>query len=93
MTSAPEVLRLRRALAAALQQHITAGGWMQHAVARDVGVAQPRVSDLMRGKGETFSLDTLLMWSRRLGLQCSITVSPSGLTLYIPTTTTGTESL
>ncbi len=93
MTSAPEILRLRRALATALQQHITAGGWMQHAVARDVGVTQPRVSDLMRGKVQTFSLDTLLMWSRRLGLQCTITVSPSGFALYVPTTITGTESL
>jgi predicted XRE-type DNA-binding protein len=45
-----ENMKLRSALMMFLEQHIKAQGWAQAEAARVLGVTQPRVSDLMRGK-------------------------------------------
>lgn len=55
-----ENMKLRSQLMIALEQHIKRQGWSQTEAAEKLGVSQPRVSDLMRGKIDLFSLDTLV---------------------------------
>jgi predicted XRE-type DNA-binding protein len=55
-----ENMKLRSALMMALKDHIARTGLSQAKAAKLLGVTQPRISDLMRGKIELFGLDT---WS------------------------------
>lgn len=55
-----ENMKLRSALMMALKDHIAREGLSQSQAAKVLGVTQPRVSDLMRGKIDLFSLDTLV---------------------------------
>lgn len=54
-----EQLKLRATLMRALRTHISKQGWTQTEAATHFGVAQPRISDLMRGKVSKFSVDKL----------------------------------
>jgi len=54
------LLQLRADLMASLRQAIEAHGWTQADAAVAMGIGQPRVSDLMRGKWDKFSLDMLV---------------------------------
>ena len=49
----------------------------QTAAAKLLGVTQPRVSDLVRGKIELFSIDTLVDMLTRAGVRVSVDVRPS----------------
>jgi predicted XRE-type DNA-binding protein len=53
-------LRLRASLMTELRREIGRRGWTQKNAAESLGVTQPRISDLMRGKIELFSIDTLV---------------------------------
>jgi predicted XRE-type DNA-binding protein len=71
------VARLRAARGAgygggALQE--TVRGWKlsQKASADRLGLTQPRLNDLLRGKIDKFSLDALFDLTRRVGLKVSI---------------------
>jgi predicted XRE-type DNA-binding protein len=55
-----ENMKLRSALMMALQAHIRAKGLSQTQAIKLLGVTQPRVSDLLRGKVNLFGLDTLV---------------------------------
>ena len=46
----------------------------QSEAARMFGVTQPRVSDLVRGKIDLFSIDTLVDMLSKAGLQVTLTV-------------------
>jgi predicted XRE-type DNA-binding protein len=52
-------MRLRSALMRALKDHIARTELSQSQAAKLLGVTQPRISDLMRGKIELFGLDSL----------------------------------
>jgi predicted XRE-type DNA-binding protein len=52
----------------ALKKHIDADGLNQDRAAKLVGVTQPRASDLLRGKINLFSLDTLVIMVAATGL-------------------------
>lgn len=62
------LLKLRADLMASLRQTIEARNWTQAQAAAEFGISQPRVSDLMRGKWDKFSLDMLLALVVRAGL-------------------------
>lgn len=67
---APEevaVLTLRAELMVALRKLISTRGWTQARAAEELGVTQSRVSDLVRGKHEKFSLDMLVTLATRAG--------------------------
>lgn len=49
-------------------------GWTQQEVAVQLGVHQPRVSDLFQGRVGNFSVDTLMSWLHKLGKQVTISV-------------------
>jgi predicted XRE-type DNA-binding protein len=51
----------------ALRKLIAANGWTQTQAAERFGVTQSRVSDLVRGKHDKFSLDMLVTLAARAG--------------------------
>ena len=61
------VLALRADLMATLRTRIAERGWTQHEAAIKLSIGQSRVSDLVRGKWEKFSLDMLIMLAARIG--------------------------
>ncbi len=70
-----ENMRLRSTLMMALEKHIRAQGWTQAEAARRLGVTQPRISDLLRGKINLFGLDSLVNMVVAAGLQVEVRVS------------------
>lgn len=73
--AAAENMRLRSALMMALKDHIAAEGLSQAQAAKVFSVTQPRVSDLVRGKIQLFSLDTLVNMAVNAGLHVELRVS------------------
>ena len=53
-------MKARAELMRALTEHIRSNGMTQAEAAKTLGVTQPRISDLMRGKVDVFSIDTLV---------------------------------
>jgi len=70
-----ENMKLRSTLMMALKDHITRSGLSQSEAAKLLGVTQPRISDLMRGKIELFGLDTLVNMVGAAGLHVEMRVS------------------
>ncbi len=68
------VLKARADLMIALTDHIKAQGWTQAEAAKRLGVTQPRISDLVRGKFNLFGLDHLATMLARAGRQVEIRV-------------------
>lgn len=58
---------LKEKLAITLIQLIRAKGWNQSIASNNLKVSQPRVSDLMRGKVDRFSVDSLIEMMFRVG--------------------------
>lgn len=63
-----ETMKLRSTLVRAIERHIRAQGCTQTEAARRLGVTQPRISDLMRGKIHLFTLDSLVKMAVAAGL-------------------------
>lgn len=61
------VLQMRAKLMSDLRAYIEKEGLTQAEAARRLGIAQSRVSDLVRGKWEKFSLEMLITLATRLG--------------------------
>ena len=53
-------MKARAELMRAIAEYIRSSGMTQAEAAKTLGVTQPRISDLMRGKIDMFSLDTLV---------------------------------
>jgi predicted XRE-type DNA-binding protein len=70
-----ENMKLRSSLMIALKDHIARQGWTQREAARRLGVTQPRVSDLKRGKIALFGLDTLVNMAVAAGLQIELRIA------------------
>jgi predicted XRE-type DNA-binding protein len=70
-----ESMKLRSALMIALKEQIKARGWTQTEAAHHLGVTQPRISDLCRGKINLFSLDMLVNMVAAAGLHIEIKVA------------------
>jgi predicted XRE-type DNA-binding protein len=73
-----ENMKLRSTLMMALEQHIKAQGWTQAEAALRLGVTQPRVSDLMRGKINLFGIDTLVNMLTPAGLRIKMQIARAG---------------
>ena len=61
------VLQMRANLMADLRLYIEKNGLTQAEAAKALGIAQSRVSDLVRGKWEKFSLEMLITLETRIG--------------------------
>ncbi|MEO6986896.1 MAG: XRE family transcriptional regulator [Paralcaligenes sp.] len=72
-----ENMKLRSNLMTALKNHLARTGISQAEAAKLLGVTQPRVSDLMRGKINLFGLDALVNMAAAVGLHLEIRVLES----------------
>ena len=70
-----ENMRLRSVLMTALKDHLNRTEMSQAQAAKLLGVTQPRVSDLMRGKINLFGLDALVNMATAAGLHIEMQVS------------------
>jgi predicted XRE-type DNA-binding protein len=68
------ILAMRADLMAKLRLLIDAQQWTQTEAAVHLKIAQARVSDLVRGHWQKFSLDMLITLAVRAGLACELTV-------------------
>ena len=66
------ILAMRADLMAQLRLVIEKRNWTQVEAAQVLGISQSRVSDLMRGKWDKFSLDMLVTLATRAGLHCEL---------------------
>jgi len=73
-----ENMKLRSILMTALKDHLIRNAMGQAQAAKLFGVTQPRVSDLMRGKINLFSLDALVNMATAAGLQIEMRVFETG---------------
>jgi predicted XRE-type DNA-binding protein len=71
-----EHLLIRADLLIEVQKLITSRGLKQREVAKLLGISQPRVSDLLRGRIDLFSTDVLIDMLVRLGARVRLTVKP-----------------
>jgi len=69
-----ENMKLRSSLMMALKEHIARAAMSQSQAAKLLGVTQPRVSDLMRGKINLFGLDALVNMATAAGLHVEMRV-------------------
>ena len=63
------LLAIRADLIIRLEKTIKAQGWTQAEAAKALGTSQARVSDLVRGQWQKFSIDMLLAFASRLGMR------------------------
>lgn len=70
-----ESVKLRLVLMSALSDYIVRANLSQSQAARVLGVTQPRISDLTRGKTDVFGLDTLVNMAYTAGLRVDLQVS------------------
>jgi predicted XRE-type DNA-binding protein len=68
------LLRMRAELMARLRETIANRGWTQAEAAIHLGVGQSRVSDLVRGKWDKFSLDMLVTLTARAGHKVELAI-------------------
>jgi predicted XRE-type DNA-binding protein len=69
-----ENMKLRSVLMTALKNHLARSEMSQTQAAKLLGVTQPRVSDLMRGKINLFGLDALVNMATAAGLHIEMRV-------------------
>ena len=67
-------MRARSELMMALQSWVKTRGTTQADAAKLLGVTQPRMSDLMRGKISLFSLDSLMDMATQAGMEPRVTI-------------------
>jgi predicted XRE-type DNA-binding protein len=73
-----EHLRVRADLMIKIEKVLRARRLNQAEAAELMGVSQPRVSDLLRGKIDLFSSDALIDMLARLGLRVRLVAAPAG---------------
>ncbi len=69
-----ENMKLRSTLMMALKRHLEQSDLNQVEAAKLLGVTQPRISDLMRGKINLFGLDALVNMATAIGLHIEMRV-------------------
>ena len=69
------LLKLRADLMAGLRVTIAERGWTQQQAADHLHIGQSRVSDLVRGKWQKFSLDMLVTLATRAGRRVDLTMA------------------
>lgn len=66
------ILQMRAKLMSDLREYIESNNLTQVQAAEQLGVAQSRISDLVRGKWEKFSLEMLITFEARIGRQVTL---------------------
>jgi predicted XRE-type DNA-binding protein len=68
-------LQLRSALMTRVERYVKRSGETQAAAARALGITQPRLNDLLRGKIDKFSLDALVNMLGHAGMRVEVSVT------------------
>ncbi len=68
-------MKLRASLIREIRTKVKEANWTQTETAHQLGITQPRVSDLLRGKLSKFSLDALVNVLARLGSDIKLKVA------------------
>lgn len=68
-------LKVRSDLIRGIRLRIDRFGWSQSVAAKNLGVTQPRVSDLVNGKINKFSIDTLINMAAAVGLTVKVAIT------------------
>ena len=68
-------MRLRSSLMIAINEAVSAWRVNQTEAARRLGVTQPRLNDLLRGRIDKFSLDALVELAARAGLAVQLEIT------------------
>jgi predicted XRE-type DNA-binding protein len=76
--AASENMKIRAALMQELDGYIKSSGLTQSEAALKFGVTQPRVSDLIRGKIDLFSIDALVNMATAAGLHLDLRIRKAG---------------
>jgi predicted XRE-type DNA-binding protein len=71
------ILQMRAKLMADLRESVLASGLTQSQAAERLGIAQSRLSDLMRNKWDKFSLEMLITLETRAGRQVTLELAGS----------------
>jgi predicted XRE-type DNA-binding protein len=77
-SGAAENMKIRSALMQELTAYIERSGMTQAQAARELGVTQPRISDLTRGRIDLFSIDGLVNMLTAAGLHLDLRVRKAG---------------
>lgn len=75
----PEEHLLKANLARLINKAVEEHGWTQQHAAKTLGITQPKVSDLGRGRLKNFSVERLLGFLAKLDHRVAITVSAPDL--------------
>ncbi|QOJ24088.1 MAG: XRE family transcriptional regulator [Gammaproteobacteria bacterium] len=68
------LLAMRAELMNRLRKIINERGWTQQEASKILGIGQSRVSDLVRGKWDKFSLDMLITLVTRTGMHVELAI-------------------
>lgn len=71
-------LRFRADLLLTLRNILESKAWKQSEIAATLGISQPRVSELMRGKIDLFSADKLIGLLAKLNVRLKPSLGPDG---------------
>ena len=80
-TAAAECMKARAAIMMRIEKAVRSWDVSQAEAARRLGISQPRVNDLLRGKIDKFSLDSLFDLAAHAGLKVSLAIKPAPLLL------------
>jgi predicted XRE-type DNA-binding protein len=67
-------MKARAEMMIAIRESVAAWGITQAAAAKRLGLTQPRMNDLLRGRINKFSLDTLINLATRAGLSVRVEI-------------------
>ena len=73
-TEASASMQVRAALMIEVQRYVNASGLTQLQAAKRLGITQPRLNDLLRGKIDKFSVDALVNMLAKAGKRVSVKV-------------------
>ena len=71
------LMTMRAKLMTDLRDLLSERGWTQAQAAAALGVSQSRISDLVRGKWQQFSLDMLVTLAVRAGRRVRVELAPA----------------
>jgi predicted XRE-type DNA-binding protein len=77
-------MKARADLTIAIREVVESWKVIQAAAAKRLGVTQPRMNDLLRGRIDKFSLDALMNLASRAGLAVRVELSAAPLTVEPP---------
>ena len=69
-----ENLKLRSDLMIRIEKYVKKSGMTQADAARELGITQPRLNQLLKGKIQLFSLDALVNMLAQAGMRVNMTV-------------------